>query len=231
MYWAIEGGREERERESEIVSWIWNSFSFSVSHWRLLTPSRHRESHQCEVSQGTGHRAWEFLGCGSHGQRPTDGAHWDLGQEFRLDILWMSFILWNRFDFLMPSHCLCPAGFALEAAWRHPQRAKLVDLNTAVIYIYIYIYICVCVLYMHIQCKYKYLSIYIHIYIYLLYIYIFIIYIYISVCAWVCVWKSMFILHCAIFFLCFACATVFVTWGTLWVSLILSQYPIKCDRN
>jgi hypothetical protein len=167
MYLAIEGGgeREERERESEIVSWIWNSFSFSVSHWRLLTPSRHRESHQCEVSQGAGHRAWEFLGCGSHGQRPTDGAHWDLGQEFRLDIFWMSFILWNRFGILdaipLPlSRRLCFGGSV--AASSKSQTCRLEYWSNI---LYIYIYLCV-------LCIYAYtMQIQISIYIYIIYIY------------------------------------------------------------
>ena len=83
--------------------------------------------------------------------------------------------------FLMPSHCLCPAGFALEAAWRHPQRAKLVDLNTEVI-LYIYIYIFVCVMYI---CIYN-ANTNFYLYIYIIYIYINIIYIYINI-IYICV--------------------------------------------
>ena len=78
--------------------------------------------------------------------------------------------------FLMPSHCLCPAGFALEAAWRHPQRAKLVDLSTAVIYIHISL--CVCVLCICIYNANTNIYILIYIYIYL--------FMYVCVCLSVC---------------------------------------------
>ena len=169
MYLAIEGGgeREERERERVRLSRgfeiVFPSPFHTDGYWRLPGTANPINVRLAKV---LGTVPESFLAAVPMAKGPLMGPIGILGRNFD----WIFFECHSFFGiglaFLMPSHCLCPAGFALEAAWRHPQRAKLVDLNTEVIY-YIYIYICVCYVYMHIQCKYKFLSIYI-IYIYIL---------------------------------------------------------------